>query len=73
MAYNIPATSKTPALIIYLLDVSGSMGDEIDGKPKIEIISDALHQVAERSTACPQSGQCRGIRVPHCPQKAASA
>ena len=48
MSYSIPATSKTPALIIYLLDVSGSMGDEINGKPKIEIVSDALHQVAVR-------------------------
>jgi hypothetical protein len=48
MSYDIPATSKTPALIIYLLDVSGSMGDEIGGKPKIEIVSDALHQVAVR-------------------------
>lgn len=48
MSYTIPATSKTPALIVYLLDVSGSMGDEIDGKPKIEIVSDALHQVAVR-------------------------
>jgi len=48
MAYTVPATSKTPALVIYLLDVSGSMGEEIGGKPKIEIISDALHQVAVR-------------------------
>jgi uncharacterized protein YegL len=48
MSYTIPATSKTPALIIYLLDVSGSMGDKIGGKPKIEIVSDALHQVAVR-------------------------
>jgi hypothetical protein len=48
MAYTVPATSKTPALIIYLLDVSGSMGEEIGGKPKIEIVSDALHQVAVR-------------------------
>jgi len=48
MSYTIPATSKTPALIVYLLDVSGSMGDEINGKAKIEIVSDALHQVAIR-------------------------
>lgn len=48
MAYTVPATSKTPALIIYLLDVSGSMGEEIGGKPKIEVVSDALHQVAVR-------------------------
>jgi hypothetical protein len=48
MPYTIPATSKTPALIIYLLDVSGSMGEDLGGKPKIEVISDALHQVAVR-------------------------
>jgi len=48
MSYTVPATSKTPALIIYLLDVSGSMGEDLGGKPKIEVISDALHQVAVR-------------------------
>jgi hypothetical protein len=48
MPYTIPATSKTPALIVYLLDVSGSMGEDLGGKPKIEVISDALHQVAVR-------------------------
>lgn len=48
MAYTVPATSKTPALIVYLLDVSGSMGEDLGGKPKIEVISDALHQVAVR-------------------------
>ncbi len=48
MPYTVPATSKTPALVIYLLDVSGSMGEDLGGKPKIEVISDALHQVAVR-------------------------
>jgi uncharacterized protein YegL len=48
MSYTVPATSKTPALVIYLLDVSGSMGEELGGKTKIEVISDALHQVAVR-------------------------
>jgi len=48
MSYTVAATSKTPALIIYLLDVSGSMGEDLGGKPKIEVISDALHQVAVR-------------------------
>ncbi len=28
MTYSIPATSKTPALIIDLLDISGSMNME---------------------------------------------
>lgn len=48
MPYTVPATSKTPALIIYLLDVSGSMGEPLGGKTKIEVISEALHQVAVR-------------------------
>jgi uncharacterized protein YegL len=47
-SYTIPATSKTPALIVYLLDVSGSMGEDLSGRPKIEVVSDALHQVAVR-------------------------
>jgi len=46
--YTVPATSKTPALIIYLLAVSGSMGEDLGGKTKIEAVSDALHQVAVR-------------------------
>src|SRR5438067_6336142 len=48
MPYTVPATSKTPALVIYLLDVSGSMGEPLGGKTKIEVISEALHQVAVR-------------------------
>jgi hypothetical protein len=52
--YKIPATSKTPALIIYLLDVSGSMSQDCGGRPRIEVISDALQKVAvkmvQRST-----------------------
>lgn len=42
MAYNILATSQTPALIIYLLDVSGSMTMNLHGKPRIEVVMDAL-------------------------------
>jgi len=36
------ATSKTPALIIYLLDVSKSMNEQLDGRPKIDHVSEAL-------------------------------
>jgi uncharacterized protein YegL len=52
--YRVPATSKTPALIIYLLDVSASMSQDCGGKPRIEVVTDALQKVAvkmvQRST-----------------------
>ncbi len=49
MTYQTLATSKTPALIIYLLDVSGSMSEKcLDGKPKIEVVTNALQKVATK-------------------------
>ncbi len=42
MSYSILATSQTPALIIYALDVSGSMSLKLDGRPRIEVVMDAL-------------------------------
>lgn len=53
--YSIPATSRTPALVIYLLDVSGSMSLDIGkGKPRIKVVMDSLRKVAikmvQRST-----------------------
>jgi len=42
MSYEILATSQTPALVIYLLDVSGSMSYKLNGKPRIEVVMDAL-------------------------------
>jgi len=42
MSYEILATSQTPALIVYLLDVSGSMANSLHGKPRIEVVMDAL-------------------------------
>jgi hypothetical protein len=46
MAYTVPATSKTPALIIYLLDVSASMGGEFGGTKRVDAVSEALQTVA---------------------------
>lgn len=49
MPYEALATSKTPALIIYLLDMSGSMSDPIDpigGEPKIKVVTRTLKKVA---------------------------
>lgn len=42
MSYETLATSDTPALIIYALDVSGSMSTSMGGKKRIEIVTDAL-------------------------------
>jgi len=42
MSYSILATSQTPALIIYALDVSGSMSLKLNGRPRIEVVMDAL-------------------------------
>jgi len=52
--YTIPATSKTPSLIIYLLDVSGSMSEPFSSTTRIDTVSKALQKVAikmvQRST-----------------------
>ncbi len=54
MPYEIMATSKTPALIIYVLDVSASMGQPMGGKRRIDVVMDALtaalRQMIFRST-----------------------
>jgi uncharacterized protein YegL len=48
MSYTVLATAKTPALIIYLLDCSGSMSEKLDGQTKIEHLNDALYKVLVR-------------------------
>jgi hypothetical protein len=53
--YTVPATAKTQALVIYLLDVSASMDQRFDGSRKrVDAVSDALQKVAvkmvQRST-----------------------
>jgi hypothetical protein len=54
MSYDILATSKTPALIIYVLDVSASMGQKMGSRRRIDIVMDAmgaaLRQMVFRST-----------------------
>ncbi len=45
MSHQVPATTKTPALIIYLLDVSGSMEEELDGERRIDHVNRALNGV----------------------------
>jgi uncharacterized protein YegL len=46
MPYEIKATSDTPALIIYLLDMSSSMGEMYNGEPKIDIVSQIVRMIA---------------------------
>jgi uncharacterized protein YegL len=48
MAYDVVATGRTPALIVYLLDISGSMSEMLDGAPKIEHVNQAIEQVLVR-------------------------
>jgi hypothetical protein len=43
MSYTVLATSQTPALIIYVLDVSGSMSNHMAGRKRIEVVTDALY------------------------------
>lgn len=53
-SYEIEATSTTPALIIYLLDVSLSMNQALGEKRRVEVVTDALrtalHTMVFRST-----------------------
>lgn len=42
MAYSVLASSKTPALIIYLVDVSLSMNQPFHGRRRIDVVHDAL-------------------------------
>jgi hypothetical protein len=54
MPYEIMATAKTPALIIYLLDVSASMSQKLGSKRRIDVVTEALtvtlKQMVFRST-----------------------
>ncbi len=59
MAYQLKATSGNPALVVYLLDLSLSMGQLLKGRRRIDVVKDALEatirQMVFRST--------RGARV----------
>jgi uncharacterized protein YegL len=46
--YSIPATAKTPALIIYLLDVSASMNEPFGSTTRIEAVNKSLQKIAVR-------------------------
>ena len=57
--YEALANSKTPALIIYVLDVSGSMQAKLGGHRRIDIVMDAL-QVALQAAVFRST---KGVRV----------
>lgn len=48
MAYTAVATGKTPALIVYLLDISGSMDEQLEGISKIEHVNQAIERLLVR-------------------------
>ena len=54
MAYDLLATARTPALIIYLLDVSASMTQALGDKRRIDVVMESmsivLRQMIFRST-----------------------
>lgn len=47
MSYEVRATSTTPALIIYVLDVSASMSLKLGSKRRIDVVLDALQATLE--------------------------
>ena len=48
MPYTVPATTRTPALIIYLIDISGSMSEKFDGATRIDHVNDAIGNILQR-------------------------
>lgn len=48
MNYVLKGTGRTPALTIFLIDVSASMGLPLGGKTRIEVVTDALQNIFRR-------------------------
>ncbi len=48
MPYEALATSRTPALAIYVLDVSASMSRPLGGRRRIDVVTDALRAALQR-------------------------
>jgi hypothetical protein len=62
MTYELVATQKTPALIIYLLDISGSMNRPLDGAPRIAHVNKALEKVLVRMVRRSTKGELVAAR-----------
>jgi len=50
MSYQVMATSRTPALIIYLLDISASMNSPLGTQSRIDVVVDALTSALRQMT-----------------------
>jgi Mg-chelatase subunit ChlD len=48
MSHIVEATSTSPALIIYLIDISGSMKEVLDGSQKVEHVNQAIERVLRK-------------------------
>lgn len=45
MAYDKYATGDTPALIVYLIDISASMNQPLEGRSKIDWVNEAIERI----------------------------
>jgi hypothetical protein len=57
MPYDVLATSHTPALIIYLLDVSASMRLQLGGRRRLDVMLEALDAVVEEMVSRSMTGE----------------
>lgn len=57
MAYSTLATSISPALIIYLLDVSASMTYPLGGQSRLDVVMDALYMAIQRMVFLSTKGE----------------
>ena len=57
MPYDAKAHHRSPALIIYLIDISGSMADPLDGRPKIEHVHEVLEKMFTRMIQRSRTGR----------------
>src|SRR4051812_4154119 len=57
MPYDVLATSHTPALIIYLLDVSASMRLPLGGRRRLDVMLEALDAVIEEMVSRSMTGE----------------
>lgn len=48
MSYSVVATAVTPALVVYLIDVSGSMESDMGGETRIQRVNAAMKKILTR-------------------------
>jgi hypothetical protein len=58
MAYEILANSRTPALYIYVLDISASMTTNLGGRRRIDVVMDAMQATLQQMVfRCTKGGK----------------